>query len=390
MSPGLYIHAFSLVTCLEDDLRGILEADRSGVVLRDDIVHGRSLRFGTIRDGVLPEVPGGYLDASCNRISLYCLQKLDKEIAGLIEKYGKDRIGVFIGSSNAGIHEAQAAVDTYAATGVFPGWFGFPVLDIGLPSEFISAYTGITGPSYTISTACTSSAKAFSTAARMIATGACSAAIVGGVDPLCTYASNGFFSLEALSEGHSNPFSKNRDGIILGEAGALFIVSGEKSPLKVLGIGETSDAYHMTSPSLDGKYAARAIAIALEEAGLQAHDIGYVNLHGTGTKLNDIMESRAVYDVLGSDVPCSSLKPLIGHTLGACGAVELAHCCLLLDRSINPQGGLPPHPWDGETDAELAPINLSEGGLNPGLQYIVSNSFAFGGSNVSIVLGREL
>jgi 3-oxoacyl-[acyl-carrier-protein] synthase-1 len=384
----LYVQAFSLITCLEDDLKGILAADKSGMVLRDDLVHGRSLRFGTMRSSSLPKVPEGFPDVACNRISLYCLGKLEDEIAKLLERYGKDRVGVVIGSSNAGIHETQMAVDTFAASGGFPPWFGLSVLDIGLPSHFIAARTGITGPAFTISTACTSSAKAFSAADRLISVGACDAAIAGGVDPLCTFASNGFYALEALSEGYSNPFSKNRDGVTLGEAGALFIISREKAPLKIAGIGETSDAYHMTSPDPSGACAAASMRMALEGAGIGPSDIGYVKLHGTGTKHNDIAEGRAVFDVFGGGVPCGSLKPLIGHTLGACGAVELAHCCLLLDDSLNPEGNIPPHPWDCQLDPEIAPINLSKGGRNRDLKNIVLNTFAFGGSNVSMVLGR--
>lgn len=386
---SLYIQAFSLLTCLEDDLQGVLAADKSGMLLRGDLVHGQPLRFGTIRPGVLPEVPECFPNVACNKISLYCLGMLEGEIAGLLERYGKDRVGVVVGSSNAGIHETQNAVDTFAASGRFPPWFSLSILDIGLPSHFIAAYTGITGPAFTISTACTSSSKAFSAAARLIGTGACDAVIAGGVDPLCTYASNGFYSLEALSEGYSNPFSINRDGITIGEAGALFIVSREKAPLKIAGIGETSDAYHMTSPAPDGACAAAAMRMALEGAGIGPRDIGYVKLHGTGTKLNDLAESNAVFDVFGDSVPCGSLKPLIGHTLGACGAVELAHSCLLLDDSLNPEGNVPPHPWDGQPDPEVAPIHLSTGGRDPALKNIILNTFAFGGSNVSMVLGRE-
>ena len=389
MALNLYIQAFSLITCLEDDLKGILTGDKKGMILRDDLVFGRSLRFGTIRTGVLSQIPEGFPNLACNRISLYCLNKLKNEIDELLDKYGKRRIGVIVGSSNAGIPETQVSAQAFVDMGNFPDWFGVNILDMGLPSNFIAAYTGITGPAYTISTACTSSAKAFKAAYRLIEAGACDAVITGGIDPLATFACNGFYSLEALSEGYSNPFSKNRDGITIGEAGALFIVSREKSGFCVAGIGETSDAHHMTAPSPDGKYAAEAIRMALKEAGISPKDVSYINLHGTGTKHNDVAESHAVYDVLGSDVPCSSSKPLIGHTLGASGAVELAHCCLMLDERLNPEKKIPPHPWDGEVDHEIAPIRISDGGSVLGLKYVISNSFAFGGSNVSMVLRRE-
>ncbi|MCL1892781.1 MAG: beta-ketoacyl-ACP synthase [Holophagaceae bacterium] len=389
MTLSLYIQAFSQITCLEDDLKGILTKDQSGMILRDDIVFGRSLRFGTIRADMLPQIPEGFSNLACNRLTLYCLSELKNEIDELLDRYGKHRVGVIVGSSNAGILETQAAAQAFVDHGRFPDWFGTQVLDMGLPSNFIAEYTGIAGPAYTISTACTSSAKAFKVACRLIDAGACDAVIAGGIDPLATFACNGFYALEALSEGYSNPLSKNRDGITIGEAGALFIVSREKSGFCIAGIGETSDAHHMTAPSPYGEYAAEAMRLALQEAGIKPQDIGYVNLHGTGTKHNDAAESRAVYDVFGGDVPCSSSKPIIGHTLGASGAAELAHCCLLLDRRLNPEKKIPPHPWDGSIDNDIAPIHISDGSSVLDMKYVISNSFAFGGSNVSMVLRCE-
>lgn len=379
----LHINAFSLVSCLSDPLQGILSKDFSGMTLRDDIVSGKNLRFGSVPKDAI-KTPTFF---SGDGLSLACLGQMQGALDRLFAKYPKNRIGVIIGSSNASIEEVQAAITELHQSGTMPAYFNPTYLDIASPSDFIAAHLGISGPHYTISTACSSSIKAFSAAERLIEAGICDALIVGGVDPICSYACNGFYSLETLSEGFSNPFSRNRDGITIGEGAALFIVS-KKDPgaLQVMGVGESSDAYHMTSPALDGEQAAFAMQAALKQAGLSAKEIDYVCLHGTGTNFNDAMESAAVYSLFADKTPCSSLKPLIGHTLGACGAIELAFCALLLEAG----SALPPHPWDGEKDEALLPIWLSEGGSGKrSLKRILSNAFAFGGSNASIIIGKE-
>lgn len=380
----LYINAFSVISCLQDPLCGVLANDFSGMRQRDDLILGKKMRFGTV------DLHGGasHTAFAGNRLSLACLEPMGAALDDLFAEHARERIGIIIGSSNAAIAEVQGAVNTLRKSGDLPEFFNPAYLDIAGPSDFIAAHLGITGPSYTISTACTSSLKAFSAAERLLEVGLCDAVIVGGVDSLCSYACNGFASLEALSEGFSNPFSRNRDGITIGEGAAFFIVSRKKeSALRIMGVGETSDAHHMTSPFLEGTQAAEAMRAALAAAGLAPEDIDYVSLHGTGTVLNDAMESAAVYGVFADKTPCSSIKPLIGHTLGACGAVELAFCALLLETGP----AVPPHPWDGERDEKIAPIFLSEGGTGKrgSLKYILSNAFAFGGSNASIVIGKE-
>jgi 3-oxoacyl-[acyl-carrier-protein] synthase-1 len=236
-----------------------------------------------------------------------------------------------------------------------------------------------------VSTACTSSAKAFSSARRLLSAGLCDAVLVGGVDTLCGLTLNGFGALESLSQGLCNPSSKNRDGINIGEGAALFLMSREPGPVAVLGIGESSDAYHISGPDPEGRGAELAMRQALMQAGVLQVD--YLNLHGTATVQNDQMENTVVHRVLGSEVPCSSTKPLVGHMLGAAGATEAAFCWMLLTESKATP--LPPHAWDGVADPALPQLMLSSKGDAPRrCQVVASNSFAFGGNNACLVLGR--
>lgn len=395
----LYINGFSFICSLgynfKDVLDGLLGCGKHGMAALNDVAYGKTIRFGAVKPALLPEIPPPLLDIVGNRILLFCLQNLQKEIDALKAKYGPDRIAIVMGGCNTGIHEVQAALQTYYEAGTWPHWFSLNMLEECTLSDFTAAYTSITGPTYSISTACSSSLKAFASARNLIQSGLCDAALVGGADALCSYAVNGFNMLEVLAEGYTNPFSQNRDGINLGEAGALFVLSKDPAELggcrlKIAGIGETSDAYHASAPLPDGSQARKSMEAALQNAYLSPADIGYISLHGTGTIHNDSMESLAVYDVFGPNTPCGSMKPLIGHTLGASGAVELALNCLLLMPEINPEALLPPHPWDGVRDETLSPVNLvGLGAKAENLRYILSNAFAFGGSNTSIIVGKE-
>ena len=229
----------------------------------------------------------------------------------------------------------------------------------------------------------------FASARRLISAGVCDAAIVGGADSLCRLTLNGFDSLEALSAGRCNPFSVNRDGINIGEGAAAFLVTPEPAAVELLGLGETSDAYHVSAPDPDGVGAEAAMRSALDDAAVGADEIAYLNLHGTATPLNDSMESRSVAAVFPATTPSSSTKAMTGHLLGAAGAVEAAFLWLTLDPLLNP-GHLPPHLWDGMTEPGLPPLDL----VDPGTPYsthsagiMMSNSFAFGGNNASLILG---
>jgi 3-oxoacyl-[acyl-carrier-protein] synthase-1 len=198
---------------------------------------------------------------------------------------------------------------------------------------------------------------------------------------------NGFDSLESLARSTCNPFSANRCGINIGEGACVFLVTKIPAAVRLCGVGESSDGYHMSAPDPYGKGAEIAMRAALGDAGLRPSDIGYVNLHGTATPKNDEMESRVVARVFGLDVPCSSTKALIGHTLGAAGAQELGLCWLLLADGQS-RRRLPAHVWDAVRDPKLPAINLVDAGAQWERDAFLSNSFAFGGSNTSVILGR--
>ncbi len=259
--------------------------------------------------------------------------------------------------------------------------------EIGTGAEFLARFLGLGGPRYTISTACSSSAKAIAAARRLLFAGLCDAAVVGGCDSLCRLTTNGFDALESMSSRICNPFSANRDGINVGEGAALFILTREDAAIRVAGIGESSDSYHMTAPEPSGEGAETAIRAALREAAVGPQEIGYVNLHGTATVMNDAMESHVVQRVFGPETPCSSTKSQTGHTLGAAGAQEIGLCWLLLN-DRNDTRRLPRHLWDGVVDEDLASIGLTGDGAHWEKDLFMSNSFAFGGSNVSIIIGR--
>jgi 3-oxoacyl-[acyl-carrier-protein] synthase-1 len=204
---------------------------------------------------------------------------------------------------------------------------------------------------------------------------------------------NGFSALELVSDEITNPFSKNRKGITIGEGGALFLLlrsaDSQQSRLRIAGVGESSDAYHISSPDPSADGAVTAISRALAEAGIHPEDVDYVNLHGTGTVHNDAMEAVAIHRVFSGMIPCSSTKPLVGHMLGASGAIEVAFSCMALE---DPERRIPPHCWDGHVDPELPALGLVSVGerfLRPP-QAILSNSFGFGGSNCAVVVVRDL
>jgi 3-oxoacyl-[acyl-carrier-protein] synthase-1 len=199
--------------------------------------------------------------------------------------------------------------------------------------------------------------------------------------------------LSALSLEPCNPFSKNRDGISIGEGGALFLITTKSMEVSIASVGESSDGYSMTSPDPEGRGAEKAMRRALKLASIQIEDVNYINLHGTGTLQNDSMEAKAVSNVFGANVLCSSTKSIVGHTLGAAGAVEAAFCWLMLSKKFNPKQKALPHIWDGIPDDNLHLKNFVKmGDLLPVLEgdlYVLSNSFAFGGSNASLLLKRE-
>jgi len=244
---------------------------------------------------------------------------------------------------------------------------------------------------YSSPTVFSSSARALASARSLLALGLCDAVLAGGSDSLCGLTTHGFASLKATASGITNPFSVNREGLSLGEGAALFLVTRSPEGIQLLGVGESSEAHHISSPDPEGSGAAASMRGALRDAGVAADQVAYLNLHGTGTRLNDSMESRAVAEVLGCEIPCSSTKPLVGHCLGAAGAIELAFCWLALERREGEALPLLPHVWDGQADPELAPVRLTGAGESTPADdgcVLMTNSFGFGGNNCTLVIGE--
>ncbi len=328
-------------------------------------------------------------DCRNNRLAWLALQQDDflQSAQRAVARHGADRVAVFLGTSTSGIActeiaYAEAARDSDLST--LPAWYDYThTHNIHSVSAFVSAVTGARGPSHTISTACSSSAKVFATASRALRAGLCDAAIVGGVDSLCLTTLFGFHALQLVSDAPCRPADADRKGISIGEAGgfALLEPGGEAACGELLGTGESSDAYHMSSPDPEGRGAMAAMQQALDRAGKTAAEVDYVNLHGTGTRVNDAAEDAAVSGLLGNTTPCSSTKGWTGHTLGAAGITEAVICLLCL------QDGFLPRSLNTRTrDPELR-ANILMHSENRRLRTALSNSFGFGGTNCSLLLG---
>jgi 3-oxoacyl-[acyl-carrier-protein] synthase-1 len=365
----------------EEVLSAALARSVDGMLPVEGVVPNKSPFFGTVTHA-MPEA-----DTRTNALLLCAYNQIKEDVERLKAKYGADRIGIVIGSSNTGMNEGEKAIAKWIDSGARPKEFSFSQLDLSAPAKFLQNVAGLNNVAYVISTACSSSAKAFSSARRLLDRDICDVALVGGADGgACSFALNGFNSLEALSKTISNPCSKNRDGINIGEGAALFIMERGEDGIVMLGAGETSDAYHMTAPDPNALGAIAAMREALSDAGLNPEDIDYVNMHGTGTAHNDAMETLAINTVFGCKTLCSSTKPMTGHTLGASGAIELALCWLTLS-DLNDRRGVLPHRYDGEYDEAISPIALAKKGECANVKTILSNSFAFGGNNSSVILG---
>lgn len=371
-------------------LTRLLAGDRSGLIETDEFSSGSSVILGRIT-GQLPEIDPKYSVYHCrnNQLLLAALSQINKTVDEMIAKFGGDRMGIVLGTSTSGVRNTELALAWQARNGVLPDGFHYKQQQMGAGADFLASYLGINGPAYTVSTACSSSGKAFVSARRLINLGICDAVIVGGADSLCSFTVHGFAALESLSTGFCKPFGLHRDGINIAEAVSLFVLSKEPDAVELKGMGATSDAYHFSAPDPAGTAVIGAMQRALDDAGKTPDDIDYLNLHGTATALNDAMESKAVNALFGADLAVSSSKGMTGHALGAASALELAFCWLLLTRD-DEQGALIPNINDDERDSELPPLNLVEKGMVLGRKINVcqSNSFAFGGNNLSIVIAR--
>ena len=340
--------------------RNLFAGDTGGMKPLGPLAGGDRTVFGFVRGRVASDAPTGV-----GRLLDAALAQLD--LVALARAVDPARVGVVLGMSNSTMEEFTDNPDR---------------IDMAYPAAYVKAKGGFGGPAWCVSTACSSSAKVFASARRLLANGLCDAVIVGGADAYTRTVVEGFHALEALSPQRARPLCADRDGISLGEGAALFVMRAAESGVRLLGVGESSDAYHLTAPDPEGKGAEASMRAALADAGLAPGDIDYINLHGTGTTYNDAMECAAVRRVFGDAVAVSSTKPLTGHCLGAAGAIEAALGWIALRRGR----GLPPH-VAAPVDAALAPFRIPQPGDATPLRTLLSNSFAFGGSNATVILG---
>ncbi|MES2879355.1 MAG: beta-ketoacyl-[acyl-carrier-protein] synthase family protein [Pseudomonadota bacterium] len=329
-------------------------------------------------------------DCRNNRLAQLALEQDGFAVAvkTAVEHYGAQRVGVFIGTSTSGILQTELAYRRRdQVTGALPADFNYQGTHSTFSvADFIRQYFNLTGPAVVVSSACSSSAKVFSSARRMLAAGLIDAAVVGGVDSLCLTTLYGFNSLGLLFEQACRPFDEHRNGISIGEAAAFVLLERQSDHLaanavQLLGVGESSDAHHISSPHPDGLGAYMAMQDALKMAGLNPSDIDYINLHGTATQSNDSAEGKAVFKLFGSETPCSSTKGATGHTLGAAGAVEAVFCALSLQNSLMPAG------LNLQNLDPMLHLNYLRENREQPVKRVLSNSFGFGGTNCSLVFG---
>lgn len=355
---------------------------------RDDLHPERTVMVGEVTTELndLQDFPAHYR-TRCNQL----IYSAFKQIEDAIEQLDclPSRLGVVIGTSTSGVASGELALQQLSSTGQLPEDFNYSMQEMVAPADFVAFLSGALGPIYSISTACSSSAKAIISGFNLLHAEQVDAVIVGGADSLCKLTINGFSALESISSSTCDPFGVNRDGINIGEGAALFIMRKTDTGIMVKGFGESSDAYHISAPHPDGEGAIGVIKQALQRANISPEQVDYLNLHGTGTIKNDQMEAIAVSQMLPT-TSCSSTKALTGHTLGAAGAIECGLCWLLLS-DLNIDRKLPKNTMNSELDSNLAAINLLQEHqtYDKNITYCMSNSFAFGGSNVSLLLGRE-
>lgn len=395
MSNHLYLNDLGIVNALgagKDRIWNAVSAgDASGLKSYD--VGGTMFHIGKAQGSAgLKEIPHPYANR-VNRLLQTAAEEIAETVAALAERFGPHRIAVLVGSTDNGSEESRIALAEFMTKGAFDGRYGLVQQEAQLAADFVAWYLGTRNINLAVSTACTSSATAMAEARNLIELGVCDAAVVGGADIVSQAVLFGFHALEAVDPDRCQPFSKNRKGINLGEGAALFVLSREDvngHGIQLLGCGESSDSHHMTAPEPEGTGAAAAMRMALHEAALEPADVDYVNLHGTGTPLNDSMEAKAMHNVFGKTVPSSSTKSLVGHTLGAAGAMEIGFCWLALS-SWNRDNSLPVQLWDGAGDDSAPGLDISGPGRRlEKLEVCMSNSYAFGGSNVSVVIGKDL
>jgi 3-oxoacyl-[acyl-carrier-protein] synthase I len=391
----LAITSFSIVNCLgagsqavagamRERRSGLTPCDLDGVPLDTYIGRVRALEGLPVRSDL------GAYDCRNNRMAQLAIEQ--DGFAGAVgqarERYGAARIGVFMGTSTSGILETELAYhDREPATGALaPGFRYAQTHSTFSLADFVRRYLGLHGPAFVVSSACSSSAKVLGSAARMIAAGLCDAAVTGGVDTLCLTTLYGFNSLQLTSREPCRPFDAQRDGISIGEGAGFALLERvgprtEAGAKLLLGIGDSCDAHHMSTPHPDGLGARLAMQRALQSASLAPGDIDYVNLHGTGTRTNDAAEDRAMSSLFDAQTPRSSTKGATGHLLGAAGITEIILSILAIEHELMPGSA-----HTRQVDPSMR-CNYQIEPRPARVRRVLSNSFGFGGSNCSVVLG---
>ncbi len=395
MSPLLLSH-FTATSCIGRGLSATLaslQARRCGLKYCDFDTVELDTWIGVV-DGVDREVLRPNLaafDCRNNRLAHMGLRQdgFEEAVQAVAARLGRHRVGIFIGTSTSGILQTELAYRRRdPTTGALPADFIYATThNTYSVADFVQQYFGLAGPAVVVSSACSSSAKVFASASRMLDAGLIDAAVVGGVDSLCLTTLYGFNSLGLVSSQPCRPFDVARNGISIGEAAGFALLERvpdhlDSDAVLLMGLGESSDAHHMSSPHPEGLGARLAMQDALKTARLAAADIDYINLHGTATQNNDAAEALAVAAVFGSATPCSSTKGATGHTLGAAGGIETVICALALQHGLLP-GGVN----TTQIDPALA-LNYLLDNRQQLVKRILSNSFGFGGTNCSVVLGR--
>jgi 3-oxoacyl-[acyl-carrier-protein] synthase-1 len=391
----LALSDFALVTCLgagRAETIAALRAGRSGLAPCDFDSLPLDAYAGEIPELEALPLPAEWARFDCrnNRLAALALAQdgFMDTVAAARARYGATRIGVFVGTSTSGMLQAEAAYRHRSPDGLLPPSFDYArTHNTYALGYFVRDYLGLKGPAFAVSTACAATSKVFASAARMMAAGLCDAAIIGGADALCATTLFGFHALGVIGRGPCRPFDIARNGISIGEAAGFVLLERpgaqhDASTVLLLGTGESSDAYHMSSPQPDGDGARRAMARALVAADLTPADIDYINLHGTATLAGDAAEDQAISGLFGNTVPCSSSKGFTGHTLGASGVIGAAFCALAIQ-----QGFLPGSPHTKQIDPSFGSHYVLDG--RPArISRAISNSFGFGGVNCSLVLGQ--
>ena len=392
----LVVRAFTATSCiglgLDQTLAALME-ERSGLQACAFETVTIDTHVGQVADVDAQALPAGLRRFDCrnNRLAELALRQdgFDEAVDQAVRRWGRRRIGVFLGTSTSGILQTELAYRRRdPLSGELPADFDYGATHNSFSvADYVRRRLALEGPAVVVSCACASSAKVFGTARRMLETDLIDVALVGGVDSLCLTTLYGFHSLQLCSPKPCRPFDVGRDGISVGEAAAFALLermsdSTAADDVLLLGVGESNDAYHMSAPHPEGRGARLAMQLALSDAGLEPSDIDYINLHGTGTPSNDRSESQAVTSVFGAATPCSSTKGATGHTLGAAGALEAVIGALALRQGLMPAGVN-----TRQLDPSLTAHYLTRTRLGP-VARVLSNSFGFGGTNCSLILGR--